>query len=133
MAVSPWTRRALFGIAVLAIPLPYQVVEGGRVPAAWLATVAVMVVTSALRQGGEISATIAQWFAIQAAIALVLAYVAARLVGAGLRRLVAPERRWAAVAAIAAGAFGIALLPIFSTTAVRGGAPTNLPGVFGLP
>jgi hypothetical protein len=122
----------LFGVALFAIPFPFQVVESGRVPAAWLATVATLVVTSALRQGGEISATIARWFAIQAAIALVLAYVAARLVGAGVRRLVAPERRWAAVTTIAAVALGVALLPIFSTTAVRGGAPTNLLGVFGL-
>jgi hypothetical protein len=133
MPLSPWTRRTLFGIALLAIPFPYQVVEGGRVPAAWLAIVAAFVVTSAVRQGGSISATIAQWFAIQAAIALVLAYVASRIAAGGVRVLVAPERRWAATAAIAAGALGAALLPIFSTTAVRGGAPTNLLGVFGLP
>ena len=133
MAVSPWSRRALFGVALLAIPFPYQVVEGGRVPAAWLATVAALVVTSAVRQGGSISATIAKWFAIQAVIALALAYVASRLAAAGVRRLVAPERRGVAVAVIVATAFGAALFPIFSTTAVRGGAPTNLLGVFGLP
>ena len=133
MPLSPWARRALFGVALLAIPMPYQVVEGGRVPAVWLATVAGMVVTSAMRQGGEISSTIARWFAIQAGIALLLAYVASRVVAAGVRRLVAPERRWAAVAVIAASALGAALFPIFSTTAVHGGAPTNLIGVFGLP
>jgi hypothetical protein len=132
MSVSAWPRRVLFGVALLAIPIPYQVVEGGRVPAAWLATVAAMVVTSAVRQGGEISATIARWFAIQGAIGVVLAYVASRLMGAGVRRFVSPERRWTAVASIAAVALGAALLPIFSTTAVRGGAPTNLLGVFGL-
>jgi len=133
MPVSPWRRRALFGIALLAIPFPYQVVEGGRVPAAWLATVAALVVTSAVRQGGSISATIAQWFAIQAGIALVLAYVASRLVAAAVRRLVAPGRHGVAIGVIAATALGAALFPIFSTTAVRGGAPTNLLGVFGLP
>ena len=133
MPLSPWTRRALFGVALLAIPFPYQVVEGGRVPAAWLATVAALVVTSAVRQGGSISAAIAQWFAIQAGISLVLAYVAGRLVAAGVQRLVAPERRWVAVTTIAACGLGAALFPIFSTTAVRGGAPTNLLGVFGLP
>jgi hypothetical protein len=132
MPLSPWTRRALFAIALVAIPFPYQVVEGGRVPAAWLAIVASFVVTSALGQGGSISATIAQWFAIQAAIALVLAYVAARVLAIGVRS-VRPERRAAALAAIAAVALGGALLPIFSTTAVRGGAPTNLLGVFNLP
>ena len=133
MSVSPWPRRVLFGVALLAIPIPYQVVEGGRVPAAWLATVAAFVITSAVGQGGSISAIIARWFAIQAGIALVLAYVASRLVAAGVRRLVAPERRAVAVAMIVATAFGAALFPIFSTTAVRGGAPTNLLGVFGLP
>ena len=130
MPVARWPRRALFVVALLAIPFPYQIVEGGRVPAAWLATVAGLVVTSALRQGGELSATIAKWFAIQAMIALVLAWVASRVVAASIRRFVAPERRAVAVVAVAAIGLAIALLPIFSTTAVRGGAPTNVIGVF---
>lgn len=133
MPAARWPRRALFIVALLAIPFPYQIVEGGRVPAAWLATVAALVVTSAVRQGGEISATIARWFAIQATIALVLAWVASRVAAAGVRRFVAPERRAAAAVALAALGLAIALLPIFSTTAVRGGAPTNLIGVFAIP
>jgi hypothetical protein len=129
MPVPSWMRRVLFGLALVAIPFPYQVVDGGRVPALWLATVAAVVVTSAIRQGGEISAIIARWFAIQAAVAVVLAYAAARMLCALLRR-VDPARRTTVFAAIAASAVGAALLPIFAANAVRGGVPTNVFGIF---
>ncbi len=133
MPVPRWMRRALFALALVAIPFPYQVVEGGRVPALWLATVAALVVTSAIRQGGDISATIARWFAIQATVAVVLAWVASRVVGSILRRLVPPARRAQAFAVLAVVAIAATLLPIFAATAVRGGAPTNLLGMFRLP
>jgi hypothetical protein len=132
MPASPWMRRVLFLVALLTIPFPYQVVESGRVPAAWLGTVGALIVTSAVTQGGGISAIIARWWALQALIAIVLAYVAARLAAAMVRRFVSPERRWLAVALIAAGALGVASLPIFATAAVGGGAPTNLVGIFAL-
>jgi hypothetical protein len=130
MLASPWIRRALFVIALLTIPFPYQVVDSGRVPAAWLATVATFVATSALTQGGGISTIIARWFAIQAAIAIVLAYVAARMVTAILRRRVPVERQWRTLAFVAAGALTAASFPIFATTAVRGGEAMNLFALF---
>src|SRR5262245_7398641 len=79
MPASPWMRRVLFVVALLAIPFPYQVVERGHVPAAWLGVVGALIVTSALTQGGGISAIIARWWALQAVIAISLAYVASRL------------------------------------------------------
>jgi hypothetical protein len=123
-------RRVLFLVALLAIPFPYQVVERGQVPAAWLGIVGALIVTSALTQGGGISTIIAKWWALQAFIAILLSYVAARLAAAIVRRFVPPERRWLAVGVIAAIALGIASLPIFATAAVRGGVPTNLLGIF---
>jgi hypothetical protein len=133
MLVSPWIRRGLFVVALLAIPFPYRVVESGRVPAAWLGAVATLAGSSAVWQGGSISAVIARWFAIQAGIAIVLAYLAARLAAMIVRRTVSPARQWPVFAALAAGALGLALVaPLFATTAVAGGAPTTLLGVFGL-
>ena len=126
MLASPWIRRALFVVALLTIPFPYQVVDSGRVPAAWLGTVAAFVGTSALAQGGGISAILARWFAIQAGLTIVLSYVAARLATAILRRRVPVERQWRTLAFVAAGALTAACFPIFSTTAVRGGEPLNL-------
>ena len=61
MLASPWIRRLLFVAALLSIPFPYQVIDSGRVPAAWLATVAAWVLTSVFMQGGEISAIIGRW------------------------------------------------------------------------
>ena len=132
MPASPWMRRVLFLVALLAIPFPYQVVERGHVPAAWLGVVGALIVTSAITQGGVISGLIAKWWALQAVIAIALAYAAARLVTAMVRRFVSPERRWLAVALIVVGGLGLASLPIFATAAVEGGAPTNLIGIFAL-
>ena len=80
MTGSPWIRRGLFAVALFTIPLPYRVVEAGHVPAAWLGAVASLVVTSAISQGGSVSAIIARWMAIQAVVAVVVAYLAARAV-----------------------------------------------------
>ena len=131
MLASPWIRRGLFVLALLAIPFPYQVVDSGRVPAAWLGTVAAFVATSAVFQGGGISATLAKWFAFQAGLAILLSYVAARVATALVRR-VGIERQWMVFALIAAGTLGVAMLPIFATTAVGGGTPANLIGIFAL-
>ena len=130
MLASPWIRRLLFVVALLTIPFPYQVVDSGRVPAAWLGTVAGFVATSALAQGGGISTILARWFAIQAAVAIVLAYVAARLVTAIVRRRVPVERQWRTCGFVAVGALAAACFPIFATTAVRGGVPLNLFALF---
>jgi hypothetical protein len=126
MLASPWIGRLLFVAALLSIPFPYQVIDKGRVPAAWLATVAGFVLTSVVSQGGEISAIIGRWLAIQAAVAIVLAYAAARLATAVIRRRVPVERQWRASVFVAAGALTAACFPIFATTAVGGGVPMNL-------
>src|SRR5262245_8581994 len=102
MLVSPWIRRVLFVVALLTIPFPYQLVDRGRVPAAWLGTVAACVGTSAVAQGGGISTILARWFAVQAGLAIVLSYVAARLATAILRRRVPLERQWRTLAFVAA-------------------------------
>jgi hypothetical protein len=125
-------RRTFFALALLTIPFPYQVVEGGRVPVAWLVTVAAVVVTSAVRQGGSISATIAQWFAIQAGLAVLLAYATAGLAATIVRRTVPAAWQRSAVGLVVATALGAALFPIFASSAVRGGTPTNLLGIFAL-
>jgi len=132
MLASRWIRRGLFALALLTIPMPYRIVEGGHVPAAWLGTVAGLVATSAIRQGGSVSAVIARWMVIQAAVAVAVAYGAARVVEAILRRTVATERQWLAFAAIALAALVAASRPIFADTAVGGGRPTNLLGIFAL-
>jgi hypothetical protein len=133
MPASIWMRRVLFVVALLAIPFPYQTVEAGRVPAAWLATLSGLVVTSAWMQGGQISEIIGRWLAIQAGIAIVLSYVVARLGTAIVRSRVPVARQWLAVGVVAAAALGAAaLLPIFATPSVLGGEATTLVGIFAL-
>lgn len=126
-------RRGLFVIALVAVPFPYWVVEGGRVPVLWLVTVAGLVVTSAVRQGGSVSAQLAQWFAIQAVAAVIVAYLVARLGAATFRWIVPAARQRTAFVVIVLVATIAASCPIFRSTAVRNGAPTNLIGILALP
>lgn len=133
MLAPSWMHRVLFVVALLAIPFPYQTVEAGRVPAAWLVTLTTLVVTSAWTQGGQISTIIGRWMALQSVIAVVLAYVAARMVTRIVRWRVPVARQWLAVIVLAVAAVGTAsLLPLFATPSVRGGEPTTLVGIFAL-
>jgi hypothetical protein len=123
-------RRVLFLVALIAIPFPYAVAEGGYVPAIWLATVAIAIALAALTQGGSASALIARYYLLEALAVVVGAYLLAHLGGWLVRRLVPAERQRALVVVLALVGVAVALLPIFSTTAVRAGAPQNLIGIF---
>ena len=125
-------RRRLFALVLFAVPFPYWVVEGGRVPAAWLVAVASLSLTAALTQGGSVSARISHWLAAEAIAVVVAAYLLARLLAAVLGRVVPAGRQRLAVTILAMGALAAVCLPIFSSTAVNGGAPTTLLGIFRL-
>ena len=122
----------LFGLALVAVPVPYWIIEGGRVPVVWLVAVAGLVVTSAVRQGGSVSAQIAQWLAIQAGAAVVVAYLIGRLGAAVLRWVVPAERHAIVVAAIALAAAVAMCSPIYTSSAVHDGTPTNFLGILAL-
>ena len=133
VAMSPvQLRRSLFALALVAVPFPYWIVEGGRVPAVWLVALASLALTSALRQGGETSARISKWIAGQALLSVVLAWLLAWILAALLVRLVPARRRAVALAVVAAVAVAALCGPIFASTAVHGGTPTNFLGIFGV-
>jgi hypothetical protein len=125
-------RRVLFGLALVAVPVPYWVIEGGRVPVVWLVAVASLVVTSAVRQGGSVSAQIAQWLAIQAVAAVVVAYLIARLGAAVMRWVVPVERQRMVVVVLCLVAVVAMCSPIYTSSAVHDGTPTNLLGILAL-
>ncbi len=122
----------LFVLALVALPVPYWIVEGGRVPVAWLVAVASLVVTSAVRQGGSISAQIAQWIAIEAVAAVVVAYLVARIGTALLRWIVPTERQTVVVALLVLAALVAVCSPIYTSSAVHDGTPTDLLGILAL-
>lgn len=119
-------------LALVAVPVPYWMIEGGRVPVVWLVAVAGLVVTSALRQGGEISAQIAQWLAIEAVAAVIVAYLLARLGTALLRWIVPPPRQTLVVVVLVVLAVVAVCSPIYTSTAVHDGTPTTFLGILAL-
>ena len=122
----------LFLLALVAIPFPYAVAEGGWVPALWLTTVAIAIALTALTQGGPASALIARYYLLEALACVVGAYLLAHLGGWIFRRFVPAARQRLVLGVVVAIGLGVALLPIFTSTAVRAGAPTNLIGIFAL-
>jgi hypothetical protein len=123
-------RRVLFALAFLVLPVPYRVVEGGWVPPIWLAAVAGLTGYSAATDGGEVSVRLSRGFAIEAALAALGAYVVAAALAWGLARGLAPARRRLVLWLVVVAAVVAAALPIYTTTAVRGGTHVRLPALF---
>jgi hypothetical protein len=126
------TRRVLFALCLVALPFPYAIVEGGRVPVVWLCAVASLALSSAFIDRGEATMFISGILAAEALAAIVGAYLVARIATHLVVRLAPAERRGTITLVLCASTLAIALLvPIFCSTAVKGGAPTGLVGIFG--
>ena len=123
-------RRVLWAALLLALPVPYWVLEGGRVPTIWLLEVAGYSLAALMAEGGSIVALISGLFVAEAILAVFTLRVAAGLLASTIERRIAPERRTLAVAFITGGLLVGALLPIYATPLVEGGRSVNLFGVF---
>lgn len=123
-------RRVLWAALLLALPVPYWVLEGGRVPTIWLLEVAGYSLAALMAEGGSIVALISGLFVAEAILAVFTLRVGAGLLASTIERRIAPERRTLAVALITGGLLAGALLPIYATPLVEGGRSVNLFGVF---
>jgi hypothetical protein len=114
-------------VFLLAVPVPYTMVEGGWVPTLWVTALAGLVAAAAWADGGETTSTLAKLLLPQALGLLLACYLLARLTTWLVGRVL--PRRLAAITLllIAAACLAVAVAyDIFQTTAVRGGAPANL-------
>jgi len=132
-AVNPTAiRRVLFALCLVVVPCPYAIVEGGRVPVVWLCALTGLTLASALVDRGEITTYISGFLTLETIAGVIGAYLVARLATRAIVRLVRPERRTVVTLVVCAALGAIALaVPIFSSSAVRGGEPTGLVGIFG--
>ena len=131
MRDARWRRRLLWLVFLLTLPLPYALVEPGRVPPAWLLTVSGVMVAASVVDGGSITRTMALYLSAQALFWLIACYVAARLVCAALRRW-APTLQSLLVVLAAAGCLWASTRNVYHDTTVDEGRPTNFLGMFRL-
>jgi hypothetical protein len=112
--MNPVVTRRLLWLSLLAtLPLPYFMVDVGRMPALWLAWVAAFTTASALLDGLQGTWRIALLFIAQTGIYAALLYGVARLAATALHRHVPERARIPAIAGIVALLFAVACLPIY--------------------
>jgi hypothetical protein len=128
------SRRAmtwlLWPALVATLPLPYFMIESGRVPAAQLFLLAAVTAPLMVTDPSFTTRFVATFFVAQSLLYAVLLYLLARL-GAGLiERRVPRRRRGLVLAAIAALLVAMALSDVYRAPLSHGPGPTNLIGVF---
>lgn len=124
------TRRVLWAALLLALPVPYWVLEGGRAPTIWLLEVAGYSLAALLAEGGSIVALISGLFLVEAALAVLGLRLVAGMVASAIERRISPDRRTIAVALFAGALLIGSLFPIYATPLVEGGRSVNLFGIF---
>jgi len=124
------SRRAatsvLWLVLVCTVPLPYFMIERGRVPVAQLLVFAAVTAPLVFTDPGFTTSFVAGLFLAQALIYGTLLYLVARLV---VRR-VPPHRRDLVVAAVAVLLAVIALCNVYRAPLSHGPGATDLNGVF---
>jgi hypothetical protein len=124
------TRRVLWAALLLALPVPYWVLEGGRAPTIWLLEVAGYSLAALLAEGGSIVALISGLFLVEATLAVLGLRLVAGVVASAIERRISPDRRTIAVALFAGALLIGSLFPIYATPLVEGGRSVNLFGIF---
>jgi len=122
-------RRVLWLVLLVALPVPYWVFEPGRAPTLWLAELTAFVLAMLLSEGGMVTQIVATLFAVQTLLFAGLTWILARYATRALVR-VPEERRTGVALAAAALVLAVALLPVYRSPLVAGGAPVNLVGLF---
>lgn len=109
-----------------ALPVPYFMVETGRVPAAQLMILAAVTTPLAFSDPSLTTRFVAGFLAAQSLFYGALLYLAAR----ALARRIAPHRRAVATLAAVAALVALSLFNIYRAPLSHGAAPTNIVGVF---
>lgn len=120
------TRWSLWAIFCLTLPLPYFMIESGRVPAASLAVFSALTVPLALTDPSLTTRVIAALFTAQTLLYGGALLIAARLIGNRLP----PARRLAMVAGIAVALALLALSPVYVAPLSHGPGSTNWFGLW---
>ncbi len=124
------TRRILWLALVVALPVPYWAFEAGWVPTMWLVELAGFSIAMVLTEGGMVGRVITGLFVGQAVLWIALLYVTARLGSRAIHALVPASWQTPCVATTVLALLGGALLRVYATPLVEGGARVNLLRLF---
>lgn len=120
-------KWALFAVAVCTVPLPYFMIETGRVPALQLFVFAAVTAPLVISDPGFTTRFIAALFLSQSIGYGALLYLVAR---SASRRIKAPGLRAVTLAGVVAVLATVAALAVYRAPLSHGPGPTNLLGVF---
>ncbi len=123
-------RRVLWLGLLVTLPVPYWVMEGGWVPALWLAELAGFTLAVLVTEGGSIVALLTGLFVAQAVGAAVLLHLVARILARALQRRVPENRRTVATVGLVLALLSLALLRVYQTPLVDGGQRISLLELF---
>ncbi|MEW6268991.1 MAG: hypothetical protein AB1689_06795, partial [Thermodesulfobacteriota bacterium] len=123
-------RRLLWLALMVALPVPYWVFEPGRASTLWLAELTAYVLAMLLAEGGMVTRLVATLFTVQVLAFTGITYLIARSATRLLARVDSDPGRTVAALATVLLVLGTALLPVYRSPLVAGGAPVNLVGLF---
>lgn len=122
------TRRLLWLVALLTVPVPVWLFESARVPVVWMAQLSGYGVALWLSETPSLSVRVLAGATILQTLGWAgILYLGARLVAG---RLVPHDWRSFGVAVVVAALVLGALLPIYRTTLIRDGVPVSWIGLF---
>jgi hypothetical protein len=128
------SRRALtwtlWLLAVATVPLPYFMIDSGRVPAAQLFLLAAVTTPLMVTDPSYTTRFIASLFIAQSLLSALALYLLARLAAGAIARWTEPRQRGLAVAVIAVALIALALCSVYRAPLSHGPGATNLLGVF---
>jgi len=120
----------LWAVLVCTLPLPYFMIETGRVPAAQLFLFTALTVPLSVTDPGFTTRFVAALFTVQALLAGALLYLLARWIAARIDGWMPRRGRAPAVAAVAALLVALALSDVYRAPLSHGPGLTNIFGVF---
>lgn len=119
-------RRILWIALLVALPVPYWVMEGGWVPTIWLYELAGFTLAVLVTEGGTIVSLITGLFVLEAVAATAGLYVVARFAASVLERALPAEWRTGSTVALVALLLASALLRLYTTPLIEAGERVNL-------
>lgn len=123
---SQAARRILWVALLVALPLPFWVMEGGWVPAIWLYELSGFTLAVLFTEGGSIVALISALFTLEALLATGVAYGLARLTVRALDAWTSGIVRTASVVGVVVVLVLVAFAGVYSTGFIADGRPVDL-------
>ncbi len=119
-------RWLLFALFAALLPLPYYMIEAGRIPAVQLAVFTAFTAPLVWTDPSLTTRTIALLFAVQTLLYGALLYIGARAIA----RRIAPGRRAALFVGVAVALAALALLDVYHAPLSHGPSATNWFGIW---